>query len=359
MYRRAAPIPGPDAFSAEGEAAQLSQAAFLLATSLILTGDGDRLDGDRRFPLPDRRRLQASGPIDYERIVSTLDIDLATHRAKRSPRLVHDRGPQLAVRAAEADTEAACALIEASTHSDAPVVRAAAAAAAVITSGARDDLVHELVEGIGSEDELARDISATALANVRADHPRLLELAVEIEPDGDPRPRSNTAFVTHGTWASNADWYQAGSDFIQHLATTDLAPIHDPPFKWSGAYNHAARVAAATRMVEWVENQGLDTPDVVGHSHGGTVANLATQLGLEVDRLVLLSWPVHRAWYPAFANVQRIISFRVRFDLVIMADRGGQRFRHPAVEEHRNGWFDHGATHEADYWQEHDLARHL
>jgi len=58
------------------------------------------------------------------------------------------------------------------------------------------------------------------------------------------------------------------------------------------------------------------------------VANLATRRGLQIDRLVLLSWPVHGEWFPDFANVQRIIDIRVRLDLVIIADRGARRSPH-------------------------------
>ena len=61
------------------------------------------------------------------------------------------------------------------------------------------------------------------------------------------------------------------------------------------------------------------------------MANLATGLGLQLDRLVLLSWPVHEEWFPDFARVRRIIDIRVRLDLVILADRGGQTFTPPAV----------------------------
>ena len=56
-------------------------------------------------------------------------------------------------------------------------------------------------------------------------------------------------------------------------------------------------------------------------------------------------------------KVGKIIDIRVRMDLVIMLDRGGQRFkaRRANVERHRNGWFNHSATHDPDYWNDHDL----
>ena len=107
-------------------------------------------------------------------------------------------------------------------------------------------------------------------------------------------------------------------------------------------------------------DQNLQQPDLFAHSHGGTVANLATRRGLQLDRLVLLSWPVHEEWFPDFANVQRIIDVRVRLDLVIIADRGGQTFTPPPphagkVTSHVNGWFEHGDTHDPAYWERHGL----
>jgi hypothetical protein len=69
-------------------------------------------------------------------------------------------------------------------------------------------------------------------------------------------------------------------------------------------------------------------------------------------------------WYPDFPKVRRILDVRVHVDLVIIADRGGQRFRPPPryqgkVTELVNGWFDHGATHDPGYWERHDLPDQL
>ena len=44
-------------------------------------------------------------------------------------------------------------------------------------------------------------------------------------------------------------------------------------------------------------------------------------------------------------------SFRVRMDLVILADRGGQRFQDNHIDEHVLPiWFDHFATHDPHTW---------
>ena len=90
------------------------------------------------------------------------------------------------------------------------------------------------------------------------------------------------------------------------------------------------------------------------------MASLATRRGMSIDRLVLLSWPVHGEWFPDFTRVQRVIDVRVKLDLVILADRGGQTYTPPAehaqkVTSHVNGWFEHGDTHEPAYWERHGL----
>jgi hypothetical protein len=160
-------------------------------------------------------------------------------------------------------------------------------------------------------------------------------------------------------------WWQPGGDFYVYLdGLTPPLHLHDPSFRWSGIYSDDARRLAAQQMVAWVADQGLRQPDLFAHSHGGTVGNLATGLGLQLDRLVLLSWPVHEEWFPDFDRVQRIIDIRVHLDLVILADRGGQTFTPPPaaagkVTSHVNGWFNHADTHDPDYWNRYDLPATL
>jgi hypothetical protein len=82
------------------------------------------------------------------------------------------------------------------------------------------------------------------------------------------------------------------------------------------------------------------------------------QPGLNMGELVLLSCPVHVDKYmPNFTSVRKVVSIRVHLDLVILADRGGQRFRHPQIEENiLPVWFEHSATHEPAVWEEHNVA---
>ena len=79
---------------------------------------------------------------------------------------------------------------------------------------------------------------------------------------------------------------------------------------------------------------------------------LANHAGTGVGRLVLLSCPVHWPKYtPDFSAVGKVVSVRVRLDLVILADRGGQRFHDSRIRENVLPiWFDHFATHDPGNW---------
>jgi hypothetical protein len=254
--------------------------------------------------------------------------------------------------------ETAAALFEAALHSPHPLVQVAAAAGARETTRLRRPIRRVLEAGAESDDPLVARLAETALGYIDRRDP-IIQKRVIAQPTSKKRYRqSDTAVVTHGTFAAGSDWYQPGGDFYQALAVNrpDLQ-VHDQSFTWTGAYSDAARRADALLLKEWIGDQGLTVPDFFAHSHGGTVANLATKQRVHFDRLVLMGWPVHDRWFPDFRNVQRIIDVRVRFDLVIMLDRGGQRFRTNQfnIEEHRHGWFDHGSTHQSDYWDDHEL----
>jgi pimeloyl-ACP methyl ester carboxylesterase len=361
------PVPGPRAFAEQGRNARLSQAAIVLSVGAAARGEPDRVDSPEEIGLPaDVARLGRTELIPVAEAAEPLGIDLSTHLTDRSVRVGPSTTADLMTRLLD-DPEpvGAAALVEANLHSDSRLVRTAAAVAAIDTTGPRDDVVAQLVEGATRGDRLTREIGRIGLARVDPQHAVLSRLVGSPSPmTGTDRP-SHTAVLTHGTFASRAQWWQPGGDFYDYL--NGLVPplkLHDPSFRWSGAYSEEARQLAAQQMVAWVTDQNLQQPDVFAHSHGGTVANLATRLGLQIDRLVLLSWPARDRWFPEFANVRRIIDIRVRGDLVILADLGRQTFNPPPehankVETHVNGWFEHSDTHEPDYWEQYDLPDEL
>ena len=361
-YREVTPIKGPEAFEERGWDAILSQSAIVLAAGVGVAGAAAQLERPADMALPDLASIEYRDRIDVGEAVATLDIDVATHVGDPNLRIPAADSAPIAKRLVDdPDPMTAAALVEVNLHSPHPLVRTAAAASALDTTGPREDVVARLVEASHNRDPLTRDLGRVALARVDPDHEALRNVVGPPAPLNGRHGKSHTAVVTHGTFASRTRWWRPGGTFYGYL--DGLNPplhMHDPSFQWTGQYSPGARDLAASRLEAWIPDQGLQTPDFFAHSHGGTVANLATTKGAEFDRLVLLSWPVHDVWFPDFTKAQRIIDVRVRWDLVIMADRGGQVFRPPAqhankVEAHINGWFDHSDTHDPGYWENYGL----
>jgi hypothetical protein len=358
------PIPGPDAFAGRSRDARLSQAAIVLSLGAAARGRPDRVDNPTAIGLPaDLTPLGRTEPIPVDEAIAPLPVDVEEHLGHRQLRIPQATSIDLVTRLIDSpDPVTAAALVEANLHSDSRLVRTAAAVAALDTTGPRDDVVDQLVEGASRGDVLTKEIGRLGLARVDPQHQVLRNLVGRPSAlTGRDRP-SHTAVLTHGTWGAPSQWWQPGGDFYAYLDS--LVPplkMHDPSFRWSGLYSDGARQLAAQQLFAWIPDQNLQQPDFFAHSHGGTVANLATRLGLQFERLVLLSWPVHEEWFPEFANVARIIDIRVRLDLVLIADLGGQTFTPPPGQEGKvtsyvNGWFDHSSTHEPAYWDQHQLA---
>ena len=366
-YREVTPIPGPEAFEERSRDARLSQAAIVLAAGAAVSGETYRLDTSSDLHLPrDLDRIERKRKMRVDQAVAPLDIDVSSHLAEPELRISAATSAQITKRLIDRpQAVTAGALVEANLHSESKLVRTAAAAAALDTTGPREDVVARLVEGARSRDPLTRDLGRVGLARVDPQHEALRHVVGRpAELSGTDRD-SHTAVLTHGTFAARSRWWRPGGSFYEYLG--GLAPplnMHDPSYQWTGLYSDGARQLAGQRMADWVVDQGLQRPDVFAHSHGGTVANLATVRGLELDRLVMLSWPVHGEWFPDFALVNRVIDIRVKWDLVIIADRGGQVYEPPAAHRHQvtshiNGWFDHSDTYDPAYWDRYGLPDEL
>lgn len=245
-------------------------------------------------------------------------------------------------------------------HPDELVRVAAAAASFAVTTSPRFSL-DLLLSGTYSPEPLVSAVAATALARVSPEHPRLRQLQEAGLPrGGEP---SHTSLLVHGTFARNNAWWQPDGDFHTYLRDQVRPDLYSAPdrFDWSGGYSHAARLLGAQDLHEWIGHRGLAGLDLFTHSHGGSVAMLASQMGVAINRLILLSCPVHpRQYWPNFANIRRIVSIRVRLDLVLLADRSGQAFSDPAIQEHILPiWFDHFASHHPAVWQRHNIPAWL
>ncbi len=369
------PLRGPGAFAEISEVASQPQAAILLLLGRQIRGadageqsrvaespdrpERDLPDGET-FPVP---RLEPSNevfaaPVVQSRVKSAYGA-VSPRRFDAMARAYASCAERLYQRPG---VDTAADLMEMCLRHPRDLVRIAAACAYLPLTTAPSRCVRQLVRGLKSADSLEADLAATALARLQPEHAALRRLS-------RPRPRRRgppspppTRTRVHGPGASGAEWYQppAGSlfAFVKALRL-DLYGGADF-FSWSGGYSDGARAQGAVDLKAWVDEHNEDGLDIMGHSHGANVILRATQLGMTAGKVVLLSCPVHASkYFPDLARVQQPVhSVRVKLDLVILADRGGQRFHHPAFQEHVLPiWFDHSASHEPAVWQAHGIAQ--
>lgn len=364
-YSPTEPVDPRDAFTvtarAEGkDAASLaaSQAAFVLAVRAGVLGQTPTAEILPEFPLPDMRALKRKCRVTVGDACRYLGIEERQLRRGGAANLEKEISKVARDIYERPSTKAAAALFEAAMASPHPLVAVAGAAGARETTRLRPKIRETLEDACCSGDRLVRRLALTAMSKI-APMSSIADARVIEQPISRQRHReSSTAVMTHGTFAGDLDWYQPGGEFYEALNSNrpDL-DIHDRSYRWSGGYTDVARRDGARALQKWLADQGLTIPDMFAHSYGGSVAHLATRRGVRFDRLVLMAWPVSERSYPDFANVKRIIDVRVRLDLVVLMDLGGQRFltNQFAVEEHRHGWFDHSSTHDPEYWDEHGL----
>jgi hypothetical protein len=358
-----------DAFERTDEAGFLTQAAYLLVLGSQLRGDSPgRANLGEIIPEEDISALgvlpisPATGRIDSVRIRRSLAARFGNSVSAAIPagEDVTWRSDIFAELARDLFSEPTAAkagsLMEACLRHPHELVRVAAAAAYHDRSSEPEKLTAILEQGTRSVDLLIRQLAATALAQVTPDHTRLSDFTKSAgRAAGVAGASAHTAMLVHGTWALGATWWQPGGDFHSYLLQElrpDLYKNNDR-FAWSGGYSPDARELGAEDLLRWVNSHNEQGLDLFTHSHGGSVAMLASNQGLQVGELVLLSCPVHfQKYQPDFSRVRKAVSIRVRLDLVILADRGGQRFKHPKIEENVLPiWFDHTATHNPDVWK--------
>ncbi len=341
-----------------------SQAAFLLSARAGVLGWHDTVSELREeakgtdFTLPALEPLERDHRLTVAQAHRPLGVSASELAQEDTPDLRREQSAAVDAIYERPSTENAAALFEASLYSPHPLVRVAAAAGARETTRSRERILQILVEESASSDPDVASLAREALAQIQPAHPALARYVIKRPVYAKRNRKSNTAVLTHGTASKDADWYKPGGDFYTALVNDGtIGTVHDRSFTWTGLYNHKQRLLAASDLKTWIPNQGLTVPHFFAHSHGATVANLATQNGVKFDRLVWLAWPVHTAWAVDFSNVKRVIDVRVKLDLTIILDRGGQRFHTPSpkYEEHVNGWFLHSYPRDPEYWDTYDL----
>jgi hypothetical protein len=390
------PIPGPDAFTDVSTPAHVqSQAATLLLIGNRLRGDAaatearaaaaPALSDIARAPERAAPVMEAVPNEDLARLgfpglrPSTVRFSAAalTEAAGRDfrgrPQLRRSRGDVRAATArlpeaartfySDANPETAAALLEVSLRHPNQLVRVAAAASYPTVAVNPQAPIRILEEGVQSRDRLVRDVAGHALARLDPRNPVLVRLLASRTRPSHRRP-SRTATIVHGTWARDNDWWQPPTgDFWKYLHDNVDATLYGAAdrFEWSGGYSDAARGLGGDDLHAWVQQHVLNGLDVFTHSHGGSVAMLATQAGTQIGKLVLLSCPVHWPKYaPDFALVTKVVSIRVHLDLVILADGGGQRFHDARIQENvLSIWFDHFTTHDPATWEDQNIKSML
>ncbi|MBT8086818.1 MAG: hypothetical protein KJO46_02230 [Gammaproteobacteria bacterium] len=350
---------GPPAAATEDiDSIAASQAAMLLAVRAGVLGHKSTTERIPGFKLPDTRALSRTHRVKVAAACHHLGVSRAELAQEKYPSIEKEIARVAEEIYRKPSIEAAAALFEAALVSPHPLVAVAAAAGARETTRLRPKIRATLKKAAKNKDPLVSRLALTAMSHIGPMESVADEKVVRRPQSRRRRRGSRTAVITHGTFAANGRWYRPGGDFYEALDSNrpDLR-LHDRSFRWTGAYSDTARRADARLLQQWISDQRLSRPDFFAHSHGGTVANLATLDGVEFDKLVLMGWPVHKRWHPDFSKVQRIVDVRVRLDLVVMLDLGRQRFRTRKfdVEEHRNGWFDHSSTRDPAYWDKYGL----
>ena len=381
------PIPGPEAFTSVSERTHvLSQAATLLLIGHHLRGDAAATEARaeatlgfaefratpaaKAVPADDLRQigfppLQPSTARFAAAALTTDDVRARARQRSRRERpdrrvtsgTLHETARDFY---SDANPETAATLLEVGLRHPDPLVRVASAASYPTVAVDPAVPIRILEQGVQSRDRLVRDVAAHALARLDPRNPTLAGLLASSTRRSRQRP-SRTSTIVHGTWARGGSWWQPPSgEFWKYLhdnVSPDLYGAADR-FQWSGGYSDAARGLGGDDLHAWVLQRGLDRLDLFTHSHGGSVAMLATQAGTRIGKLVLLSCPVHWPKYaPDFSRVTQTVSIRVRMDLVILADGGGQRFHDTRIQEHVLPiWFDHFTTHDPDTWERYHIT---
>jgi hypothetical protein len=352
-------------------------------TLLLLLGDlygarrssglQDNFQLGEEFPIPSEDRGNPLSIRDYiEQIRKRYEIDPSEIRSLSNPEdvevthrrrgAVRELVPKLY---SQSNREIAAEIILLALGDPAERIRVAAA----ISAGDMFDNVALPIRALiffldDFQDELARQLTEVALH-------RFGSFSFLRQTPAPPLPPQKTAsftssIIVHGSFFSAVGgkiptWWKPRGDFHTYIKDKFCPDLYSKPdfYAWSGGWNDQARQQAAVSLLHWTQEHSLREINVLSHSHGGNVAMWATQLGVEVDKLVLMSCPVH--WdrcQPEFARVKNVVSFQIRLDWVILADRGGTYFNQPKITDHMlPQWFwKHADTHSPAIWEQYGLT---
>jgi len=125
--------------------------------------------------------------------------------------------------------------------------------------------------------------------------------------------------LVHGTWAHHCAWHKPEGDFFCALEeSAQQRGARVVSFCWDSKNTHEARLKAAQRLERLIMSYSVDTQiNIVAHSHGANVANIASQLLVvredqhpQIKALYYLGAPVCMERYaPNMEVVQHLYNF--------------------------------------------------
>ncbi|NVO56122.1 hypothetical protein HW561_10015 [Rhodobacteraceae bacterium B1Z28] len=207
--------------------------------------------------------------------------------------------------------------------------------------------------------DLTRDVFWSLFQAFAAGTPQPLP-DTPVQPGPGPQRRSGLILVhgTHFEFNPDPDWYYPATGDLHRYIHPHRNDIYsgDDFFEWEGRWSDRGRAVAAKNFTAWVRYHGLEGCDVVTHSHGGNVVMKAAESGLKLRRVLFLSCPVHWNKYNLLhGNITEAYAARVRFDFVVHADGGAQKFpaeAHLKQERQVGEYFGgHSDTRKSDTWQ--------
>ncbi|WP_371548088.1 hypothetical protein OG266_22715 [Streptomyces sp. NBC_00554] len=207
--------------------------------------------------------------------------------------------------------------------------------------------------------------------------------------EDEQKTEEEYSITIHGTWAAlkrKSEWWRPRGRLFRYLQTNPPADPTEPGlgpvganlyarwdrFSWTGTLASGARLAGAEDLERWKERHGCHFDKIFAHSHGGNVAlDSAQEFETRIDLLILMNTPAHERsaeeWGKISHAIDRILSLRCRFDLVVLSDRGYSAmsgiatngiFPYDRVRDYPipNQWFDHSAITHPRVWKGNDLA---
>lgn len=137
--------------------------------------------------------------------------------------------------------------------------------------------------------------------------------------------KKQVIILIHGTWANKEEWHMPGGDFFESLKKNIDPSTALVSFLWSGSLGHESRLHGAKALALLIESYDPETQIIlIGHSYGGVVAILASQLLAQnpynthtINELYSLGAPLSNSSYiPDMSVVNRVYNFFSFQDLV-------------------------------------------